>query len=125
MPLAFIPLTIIGMPINNLQLFWVTPSFVALVPAIYAAFIHWGSREHGSSYGRSLRCQLSTLPTSPWWYSGCSRSARTVQTAPDRKPRLPSKAAVPVKVAVRAKLAVEGGRFEPFKKISSQPSVSG
>ena len=47
MTLAFIPLTIVGMPIENMQLFWVTLAFVALMPALYAAFIWWGGRERG------------------------------------------------------------------------------
>jgi len=47
MTLAFIPLTIIGTPISNLQLFWVTLAFVALMPALYGAFIHLGADRHG------------------------------------------------------------------------------
>lgn len=48
MTLAFIPLTIIGMPIQDLRLFWVSLVFVALVPLLYALFIHFnGVREHG------------------------------------------------------------------------------
>jgi cation:H+ antiporter len=48
MTLAFIPLTIIGTPIENLRLFWVSLAFVALMPLLYAAFLHWsGAREHG------------------------------------------------------------------------------
>ena len=57
MTLAFIPLTIIGMPIENLQLFWVTLTFVAIMPALYAAFIWWGGRESGFS-----RWQVFMLP---------------------------------------------------------------
>jgi cation:H+ antiporter len=57
MTLAFIPLTIIGMPIENLQLFSVTLVFVALMPALYAAFIWWGSRDTGFK-----RWQVAALP---------------------------------------------------------------
>ncbi|EYD71469.1 putative membrane protein [Limimaricola hongkongensis DSM 17492] len=42
MTLAFIPLTIVGMTIDDFQLFWITLSFVAVMPALYAAFIWWG-----------------------------------------------------------------------------------
>lgn len=57
MTLAFIPLTIIGMPIGNMLLFWVTLAFVAVMPALYAAFIWWGGRRSGFR-----RWQVATLP---------------------------------------------------------------
>ena len=57
MTLAFIPLTIVGMPIENLQLFWVTLAFVALMPTLYAAFIWWGGRDSGFR-----RWQVAALP---------------------------------------------------------------
>ncbi len=47
MTVAFLPLALITMPIENLTLFWVNLVFVALVPAVYAALIHWGAGEHG------------------------------------------------------------------------------
>lgn len=48
MTLAMIPLTIIGTQIQDLRLFWVSLVFVALMPALYAAFLHWsGSDRHG------------------------------------------------------------------------------
>lgn len=46
MTLAFIPLALVGMPIGDLRLFWVSLAFVALMPALYAGFIHAG-RGHG------------------------------------------------------------------------------
>lgn len=57
MTLAFIPLTIIGMSIDNMQLFWVTLAFVAIMPALYAAFVWWGGRESGFK-----RWQVFALP---------------------------------------------------------------
>ena len=57
MMLAFIPLTIIGMPIENMQLFWVPLAFVATMPALYAGFIWWGGRESGFK-----RWQVFALP---------------------------------------------------------------
>ena len=57
MTLAFIPLTIIGMPIENLQLFAVSLTFVAIMPALYAGFIWWGDRRSGFK-----RWQVGALP---------------------------------------------------------------
>ena len=57
MTLAFIPLTIVGMPIENMQLFWVTLAFVAVMPALYAAFVSWGGRDRGFK-----RWQVLVLP---------------------------------------------------------------
>ena len=49
MTIAFVPLALATAPVNNLQLYSVNLAFVALMPALYAAFIHWGGteREHG------------------------------------------------------------------------------
>ena len=41
MTLAFVPLTIISAQIQDFHLFWVSLAFVALMPALYAAFIRW------------------------------------------------------------------------------------
>lgn len=56
--IAFIPLTIIATPIQDLRLFWVSLAFVAIMPAVYAAFIWWRRvRETGFR-----RWQVSQLP---------------------------------------------------------------
>ena len=47
MTVAFLPLALVSVPIQDFQLFWVNLLFVALVPAAYAALIHRGSKEHG------------------------------------------------------------------------------
>ncbi|MEP2723214.1 sodium:calcium exchanger [Roseibium sp.] len=48
MTLAFIPLTIIGTPIEDFRLFWVSLAFVALMPVLYAMFIRFsGERARG------------------------------------------------------------------------------
>lgn len=47
MTIAFVPLALVGLPVENLLLFSVNLAFVFLVPAAYAAMIHWGHREHG------------------------------------------------------------------------------
>jgi cation:H+ antiporter len=57
MTLAFIPLTIVGMPIENMQLFWVALAFVTIMPALYAGFIWWGGRDTGFK-----RWQVLMLP---------------------------------------------------------------
>lgn len=45
---ALLPLALIGMPISNLSLFSVNLSFVALMLALYAAFIHFhGGHKYG------------------------------------------------------------------------------
>lgn len=41
MTLAFVPLTIIGVQIQDFRLFWLSLVFVALMPVVYAAFIRW------------------------------------------------------------------------------------
>ena len=45
MTLAFVPLTIVGTQIEDLRLFWVSLAFVALMPVLYALFIHWSGEE--------------------------------------------------------------------------------
>ena len=47
MTIAFFPLALVTLPVEDMQLFAVTLAFVALVGMLYAAFIHWGAREHG------------------------------------------------------------------------------
>ena len=47
MTIAFVPLALIGLPVENLLLFSVNLAFVFLVPAAYAAMIHWGHEKHG------------------------------------------------------------------------------
>lgn len=45
--LAFLPLALVTLHIQNVLLFKVNLIFMALMPALYAAFIHWGGSEHG------------------------------------------------------------------------------
>ena len=45
--LAFLPLAIVGLSVENFQLLWVNLVFVALMPLAYAAFVHFGHKEHG------------------------------------------------------------------------------
>jgi cation:H+ antiporter len=47
MTVAFLPLALVTVPINNLPLYLVNLAFVAIIPAVYATLIHWGSQEHG------------------------------------------------------------------------------
>ena len=47
MSIAFFPLGLVTVPIRDFQLFWVNLAFVALMPATYALFLHWGAPEHG------------------------------------------------------------------------------
>lgn len=45
--IALLPLALVTLPVKDFQLFWVNLAFLALMPALYASFIHWGSEEHG------------------------------------------------------------------------------
>lgn len=47
MTIAFFPLGLVTVPVQDYQLFWVNLLFVAIMPATYAVLIHWGSDEHG------------------------------------------------------------------------------
>ncbi|MDY6784274.1 MAG: sodium/calcium exchanger protein [Cyanobacteriota bacterium] len=46
MTLAFFPLALVGIPIENFALFSVNLGFVALLAALYSAFIQWGKRKY-------------------------------------------------------------------------------
>ena len=54
MTVAFFPLALITLPVEDMQLFSITLAFVALVGALYAAFIHWGAEEHGFKRWQSM-----------------------------------------------------------------------
>lgn len=47
MTVAFLPLAIVGLPIQNLMLLCVNLSFVALMPIAYSVLVHTGAKEHG------------------------------------------------------------------------------
>jgi len=47
MTVAFLPLALVGVPVENPQIYFVNLVFVALVPILYAAFIWWGGRQKG------------------------------------------------------------------------------
>ncbi|WP_119681989.1 sodium:calcium antiporter [Indioceanicola profundi] len=47
MTVAFLPLALVTLPIQDLQLYKVNLVFVALVPLLYAVFIHFGGSQHG------------------------------------------------------------------------------
>lgn len=47
MTLAFLPLALVGTPVQDLRLYAVNLTFVAAMPALYAAFVHFGTEEHG------------------------------------------------------------------------------
>jgi cation:H+ antiporter len=42
MAVAFFPLAMVGVPVENFQLFYINMIFAFLVPALYTAFIHFG-----------------------------------------------------------------------------------
>lgn len=47
MTVAFIPLALVTVPVENVRLYAVNMVFVAVMPTAYAALVHWGSDEHG------------------------------------------------------------------------------
>lgn len=47
MTVAFFPLALVGTPVDDLLLYGVNLSFVAVMPIAFAAIAHWGSKEHG------------------------------------------------------------------------------
>ena len=47
MTVGFLPLALVGTPIDNFRLVWVSFVFVGLMPLLYAAFIRWGGPEPG------------------------------------------------------------------------------
>ena len=49
---AFFPLAMVGVPVNNFPLFATVLCFVGLVGILYAAFIHWGAKEQQQGFKR-------------------------------------------------------------------------
>lgn len=47
MSVAFVPLALTTVSIENFRLYWVNLAFVAMMPMAYAGLLHWGSSEHG------------------------------------------------------------------------------
>ena len=56
MTLAFLPLALVTLEIDNFRLFWVSLSFAALLPALYGLFIRTSGSEPGL-----MRWQIMTL----------------------------------------------------------------
>lgn len=49
---AFFPLAMVSVPVNNFPLFVTVLSFVGLVGILYAAFIHWGGKDQEHGFNR-------------------------------------------------------------------------
>ena len=49
MTLAFFPLALVTLPVDNLLLYSVNLAFVALLGIIYAAFLYWGKPNYSFS----------------------------------------------------------------------------
>ena len=58
---AFFPLAMVGVPVNNFPLFATVLSFVGLVGILYAAFIHWGAKEKEHGFKRWQVAVLGTV----------------------------------------------------------------
>lgn len=52
MSIAFVPLGVVTVPIQDFQLYWVSLVFVALMPTMFAALIHLGSSESEHDFKR-------------------------------------------------------------------------
>ena len=61
MTVALVPLALVTLPIEDLRLFSVNLAFVAILPAVYAALIHWGSDEHGFTRGQVVALDATYL----------------------------------------------------------------
>ena len=54
MTVAFLPLALVTLPVQDVTLFATVLAFVALMPAAYAAVLHWGAAEHGVQRWQAL-----------------------------------------------------------------------
>ncbi|MCG1010902.1 hypothetical protein J4760_12805 [Salinicoccus sp. ID82-1] len=61
MTVAFVPLALVSVPVQNFQLYWVNLLFVALMPILYIAFVSWGSKQPGFKRWQVLAFDVSYL----------------------------------------------------------------
>lgn len=54
MTVAFLPLALVILPVENLPLVATVLGFATVMPAAYAAFVNWGGVEHGISLRQVL-----------------------------------------------------------------------
>ena len=47
MTVAFAPLALVRVPVENFRLYWVSLVLVTALPAAYAGLLHWGRVKHG------------------------------------------------------------------------------
>lgn len=47
MTLAFFPLALVGLPLRNFRLYWVSLLFALALSVVYAAFVYWGPEGYG------------------------------------------------------------------------------
>jgi len=80
MTLAFIPLTIVGMTINDFQLFWVTLSYLALMPPPFTPPSSAGAQGLPALAGPCLASGLRALPC-PACSLGAALRVRRVKLA--------------------------------------------
>lgn len=97
--LAFIPLTIIGTQIEDLRLFWVSLAFVALMPALYAIFLHWSvPGQHGfkrwTIYAFGAACTLYIALVFLWLQPSAGNQGA------ERRPQRSGRSAEAIKTAL-------------------------
>lgn len=75
MTLAFFPLALVGLPVSNFRLYWVSLVFALLLPAVYAGFLYC---QPGGGYrlewGRSWCSTDRIWCILAWFSSGFSMS---------------------------------------------------
>jgi cation:H+ antiporter len=79
MTIAFLPLALVGLPVGYFRLLWVNLSFVALMPALFALFVHFGHRQHGFKLWQALTLDavyLCFVGVVVFWVLGITAQSR-------------------------------------------------
>ena len=61
MTVALVPLAFVTVPIDNFQLYWVSFTFLVMMPLLYTGFIYWSPEQSGFSLWQVIAFDLSYL----------------------------------------------------------------
>ena len=61
MTVALVPLAFVTVPIENFQIYWVSFTFLVVMPLLYAVFIYWSPEQSGFSLWQVIAFDLSYL----------------------------------------------------------------
>ena len=61
MTIALVPLAFVTVPIENFQIYWVSFTFLVVMPLLYAVFIYWSPEKSGFSLWQVIAFDLSYL----------------------------------------------------------------